>query len=76
MSADRSLVSPAWRNRTAPARSMTTTVAAGKRADFVVLDADPAADAANWRRLRTVVRNGRAHAQASLLPAPARAAAR
>jgi hypothetical protein len=28
--------------------------------DLVVLDADPTMDAAYWRRLRVVVRNGRA----------------
>jgi imidazolonepropionase-like amidohydrolase len=44
------------------------TLEAGKRADLVVLDADPTADAANWRRLRLVVRNGRAYRRAELLP--------
>jgi imidazolonepropionase-like amidohydrolase len=35
------------------------TVAAGRRADLVLLDADPLADVANARRVRAVVLNGR-----------------
>jgi imidazolonepropionase-like amidohydrolase len=41
---------------------------AGKRADLVVLDADPTADIANARRLRLVMRNGRLYRRAELLP--------
>jgi imidazolonepropionase-like amidohydrolase len=48
----------------------TGSIAAGKRADLVVLDADPTADIANARRVRLVVRNGRVHRHAELLPAP------
>ena len=48
----------------------TGTVAAGKRADLVVLDADPTADVANARRVRLVVRNGRVHRPAELMPRP------
>jgi imidazolonepropionase-like amidohydrolase len=44
------------------------TLEAGKRADLVVLDADPTTDAAHWRELRVVVRNGRAYRRAELLP--------
>ena len=44
------------------------TLEAGKRADLVVLDADPTTDAAHWCRLRVVVRNGRAYQHAELLP--------
>ena len=46
----------------------TGSVVAGKRADLVVLDADPLADAANYRRVRLVVRNGLVHTRASLAP--------
>ena len=37
----------------------TGTVAAGKRADLVLLDANPLADIANVRRIRAVVVAGR-----------------
>jgi imidazolonepropionase-like amidohydrolase len=40
----------------------------GKRADLVVLDADPAADIANARRVRMVMRNGALRRRAELLP--------
>jgi imidazolonepropionase-like amidohydrolase len=54
------------------------SVAPGKRADLLVLDADPTADIANARRVRLVVRNGALYGKAELLPrsAPARAATR
>jgi imidazolonepropionase-like amidohydrolase len=42
---------------------------AGKRADLVVLDADPLADIANARRVRLVMRNGALHTRAELTPA-------
>ena len=47
-----------------PARVMglereSGTVAVGKRADLVVLDADPLADVSNVRRVRLVIANGR-----------------
>jgi imidazolonepropionase-like amidohydrolase len=45
------------------------SVAAGKRADLVVLDGDPTADIANARRVRLVVRNGVVHRRAELGPA-------
>jgi imidazolonepropionase-like amidohydrolase len=35
------------------------TVAAGKRADLVLLDADPLADIRNTQRIRAVIREGR-----------------
>ena len=41
---------------------------AGKRADLVVLEADPTADIANARRVRLVMRNGALHRQAELTP--------
>ena len=41
---------------------------AGKRADLVVLDGDPLADLANYRRVRLVMRNGSLHTRASLVP--------
>ena len=44
------------------------SVEAGKRADLVVLDADPTADIANARRVRLVMRNGTLHRRAELLP--------
>jgi imidazolonepropionase-like amidohydrolase len=44
------------------------SVEAGKRADLVVLDADPTADIANARRVRLVVRNGALRRRAELLP--------
>jgi len=40
----------------------------GERADLVVLDADPAADIANARRVRLVMRNGRLYPQRELVP--------
>jgi imidazolonepropionase-like amidohydrolase len=54
------------------------SVAPGKRADLLVLDADPTADIANARRVRLVVRNGALYGRAELLPraTPARAASR
>ena len=52
--------------RAAGIASEAGSVETGKRADFLVLDADPTADLANLRRLRTVVRNGRAHAAGAL----------
>ena len=44
------------------------TVEPGKRADLVVLEADPTADIANARRVRQVVRNGALYGRAELLP--------
>ena len=44
------------------------SVEAGKRADLVVLDADPAADITNARRVRLVVRNGTVYRRAELMP--------
>ena len=44
------------------------TLEAGKRADLVVLQADPTVDAAHWRQPRVVVRNGRAYRREELLP--------
>ena len=44
----------------------TGTVAAGKRADFVVLDADPLANISNIRRTRFVVTNGKMYEPAAL----------
>jgi imidazolonepropionase-like amidohydrolase len=54
-----------------PARVMglageTGTVEAGKRADLVLLDADPVADIRNTRRIHAVVANGRLLDRASL----------
>jgi imidazolonepropionase-like amidohydrolase len=49
------------------------SVAAGKRADLVLFDADPTADIANARRVRTVVRNGARYDRAELLRAATRA---
>lgn len=46
------------------------SIEAGKRADMVVLDADPAADIANARRVRLVMRNGALHSRAELMPRP------
>jgi len=46
----------------------TGTLEAGKRADLVVLDADPTADIAHARRVRMVMRNGRLYEQAELKP--------
>ena len=48
----------------------TGSVEAGKRADLVVLDADPTADIANARRVRLVVRNGALYRRAELMPTP------
>lgn len=45
----------------------TGSIAAGKRADLVVFDADPTADIANARRVRMVVRNGTVHRRAALV---------
>ena len=44
------------------------TLEAGKRADLVVLDADPTADVSHWQRLRLVVRNGHVYRREQLLP--------
>ena len=44
------------------------SLAPGKRADLVVLDADPTADIANARRVRLVMRNGTLHRREALLP--------
>ena len=46
----------------------TGSLEAGKRADLVVLEADPTADIANARRVRLVMRNGALHRQAELTP--------
>ncbi len=54
--------------RAAGLEGETGSIAPGKRADLLILDADPVADIANARRVRMVVRNGRAHRQAELLP--------
>ena len=43
---------------------------AGKRADLVVLDADPTADIANARRVRLVMRNGAPYGQSELVARP------
>lgn len=43
---------------------------AGKRADLVVLDADPTADIANARRVRLVMRNGATYRQSELMARP------
>jgi imidazolonepropionase-like amidohydrolase len=42
------------------------TIAAGKAADLVLLDADPLADIANVRRIRAVIRGGRLYERAEL----------
>jgi len=44
------------------------SIAPGKRADLVVFEADPTADARNVRRIRFVIRNGKVHQQRQLLP--------
>lgn len=44
------------------------TLDAGKRADLVVLEADPTTDVANARRVRMVMRNGRLFRRAELMP--------
>jgi imidazolonepropionase-like amidohydrolase len=41
---------------------------AGKRADLVVLDADPIADLGNIQRVRFVMRNGTLHPRERLTP--------
>ena len=46
----------------------TGSIEAGKRADLVVLDADPLVDIANARRVRLVMRNGALHSRADLTP--------
>ena len=48
----------------------TGSVEPGKRADLVVLDADPLADVANYQRVRLVMRNGALHRRAELIPQP------
>ena len=53
-----------WSATIGPARllglePMLGTIAAGKLADVVLLDADPLADIANTRRIFAVVQNGR-----------------
>ncbi len=40
----------------------------GKHADLVVFDADPSADIANARKVRMVMRGGKLHDRAALLP--------
>jgi imidazolonepropionase-like amidohydrolase len=55
----------------APARAMRLdhewgTLTPGRRADLVVLDADPLADIANVRQVRWVVRAGRMYESAAL----------
>jgi imidazolonepropionase-like amidohydrolase len=40
----------------------------GKRADLVVFEADPTADARNARRVRFVIRNGKLYRQEQLMP--------
>ena len=42
------------------------TLTPGKRADLVVLDADPSSDVRNVRRVRWVVRGGRMYESAAL----------
>jgi imidazolonepropionase-like amidohydrolase len=44
------------------------SITPGKRADLVVFEADPTADARNARRIRFVIRNGRLYRQQQLLP--------
>jgi imidazolonepropionase-like amidohydrolase len=43
------------------------TVTAGKRADLLVLDADPLADISNTRAVHTVIKDGRAYEPQPLL---------
>jgi len=44
------------------------TLEPGKRADLIVLDADPTADAASFRQVRMVMRNGRLYERGELMP--------
>jgi imidazolonepropionase-like amidohydrolase len=44
------------------------SIAPGKRADLVVFEADPTADARNARRVRFVIRNGKLYRQEQLMP--------
>ncbi len=44
------------------------TVEPGKRADLVLLEADPTADIRNVRRIHAVVRGATVHPRPSLLP--------
>ena len=44
------------------------SIAPGKRADVVVFEADPTADARNARRVRFVIRNGKLYRQEQLMP--------
>jgi imidazolonepropionase-like amidohydrolase len=46
------------------------SIAAGKRADLVVFDADPTEDIHNARRIHSVMRNGRLYSRQQLLPTP------
>jgi imidazolonepropionase-like amidohydrolase len=46
------------------------TVEAGKEADLVVLDADPAANIRNFRKIRYVVKGGVVRSREELRPAP------
>jgi imidazolonepropionase-like amidohydrolase len=48
----------------------TGSLEAGKRADLVVLGADPLSDVANFRSVRLVMRNGALHRRSDLLPSP------
>ena len=45
------------------------TIARGRRADMVLLDADPLADVANLSRIAMIVKGGRPFRQSELLPA-------
>jgi imidazolonepropionase-like amidohydrolase len=46
------------------------SIAAGKRADLVIFDADPTKDIHNARQVRSVMRNGRLYSRQELLPQP------
>lgn len=48
----------------------TGSLEAGKRADLVVLDADPFSGVTNYQRVRIVMRNGALHRRAELVPQP------
>jgi imidazolonepropionase-like amidohydrolase len=48
----------------------TGSLEPGKRADLVVLDADPLSNVANYQRVRLVMRNGALHQRAELVPQP------